>query len=192
MNSKADWFFNKNTPWKNEYAALRAILHGYGLTEELKWGCPCYTLDKKNVVLIHGFKDYCALLFFKGALLKDPKGVLVQQTANVQSARQIRFTTVKAIVDLKRIIQAYVREAVRIERAGLQVRRKPTSAFKVPEEFALRLKASPALAKAFHALTPGRQRAYLLYFGSAKQRTTREARIERKAGRIMAGRGLED
>lgn len=191
MNPKVNWFFDKDTPWKEAYEKLRLILLGCGLTEELKWGCPCYTVDKKNVVLIHGFKDYCALLFHKGALLKDEAGILVQQTENVQSARQIRFRNVREIVKLERTLKAYVGEAVEVEKAGLRVKLKKPSEFKMPEEFAARLKASPALKKAFYALTPGRQRGYLLYFSSAKQSKTREARIEKNVERIMARQGLD-
>jgi uncharacterized protein YdeI (YjbR/CyaY-like superfamily) len=192
MNPKADWFFDKDTPWKEAYEKLRLILLDCGLTEELKWGCPCYTTNKKNVALIHGFKEYCALLFPKGTLLKDEEGILVQQTENVQSARQVRFRNVHEIIKLERALKAYVREAVEVERAGLKVTRKKTSEFKMPEEFAAKLKASPALKKAFQALTPGRQRGYLLYFASAKQSKTREARIEKNVERIVAGQGLLD
>jgi uncharacterized protein YdeI (YjbR/CyaY-like superfamily) len=191
MNPKVNWFFDKDTPWKEAYEKLRVILLDSGLTEELKWGCPCYTTNQKNVVLIHGFKEYCALLFPKGALLKDEEHVLVQQTANVQSARQVRFRSVHEIVMLERVLKAYIREAVEVEKAGRTVTLKKTSEFKMPEEFAAKLKASPALKKAFQALTPGRQRGYLLYFSSAKQSKTREARIENSVKRIMAGQGLE-
>jgi uncharacterized protein YdeI (YjbR/CyaY-like superfamily) len=190
MNPKVDWFFEKDTSWKEAYEKLRLILLDCGLTEELKWGCPCYTTNKRNVVLIHGFKEYCALLFPKGALLKE-EGILVQQTENVQSARQVRFRNVHEIIKLQRALKAYVREAVEVERAGLKVALKKTSEFKMPEEFAAKLKASPALKRAFHALTPGRQRGYLLYFSSAKQSKTREARIEKNVERIMAGQGLD-
>jgi uncharacterized protein YdeI (YjbR/CyaY-like superfamily) len=191
MNTKVDWFFDKNTPWKDEYQKLRTILLDSELTEEVKWGCPCYTINKKNVVLIHGFKEYCALLFHKGALLKDKQGILVQQTENVQAARQIRFRNVQEIVRLERVLKAYIREAVEAEKAGLKVALKKTSEFPMAEEFALKLKESPALKKAFHALTPGRQRGYLLYFSSAKQSKTREARIEKNVKRILAGEGLD-
>jgi len=192
MNPKVNWFFDSDTPWKKAYQRLRTILLNCGLTEDLKWGCPCYAVNEKNVVLIHGFKEYCALLFHKGALLRDAEGILVQQTENVQSARQIRFRSVDEVNRLERILSEYVREAAQVEMAGLKVPLKKTSEFKMPEEFALKLKASPALKKAFHALTPGRQRGYLLHFSSAKQSATREARIERNVERIMAGRGLED
>jgi uncharacterized protein YdeI (YjbR/CyaY-like superfamily) len=192
MNPKVNWFFDKDTPWKESYEKLRMIVLDCGLTEELKWGCPCYTIDQKNVVLIHGFKDYCALLFHKGALLKDKAGILIQQTENVQSARQIRFRGVHEIVKLERVLKTYIREAVEVEKAGLKVELKKTSKFEMPEEFALKLKASPALKKAFQALTPGRQRGYLLHFSSAKQSQTRETRIAKNLDRIMAGKGLED
>jgi uncharacterized protein YdeI (YjbR/CyaY-like superfamily) len=192
MNPKVNWFFDKDTPWKESYEKLRIIVLKCGLTEELKWGCPCYTINNKNVVLIHGFKAYCALLFPKGALLKDEEGILVQQTENVQSARQIRFKGLHEVVKLERSVRAYIHEAVEVEKAGLKVALKKTSGFKMPEELALKLKALPALKKAFQALTPGRQRGYLLHFSSAKQSTTRAARIEKNVDRIMAGKGLED
>ena len=192
MNPKVNWFFDKDTPWKESYEKLRMIVLDCGLTEELKWGCPCYTINKKNVVLIHGFKDYCALLFHKGALLKDKEDILVQQTENVQSARQIRFKGLHEIVQLERLLKTYIHEAVEVEKAGLKVALKKTSGFEMPEEFALKLKSLPALKKAFNALTPGRQRGYLLHFSGAKQSKTRVARIEKNVDRIMAGKGLED
>jgi uncharacterized protein YdeI (YjbR/CyaY-like superfamily) len=192
MNPKVNWFFDKDTPWKESYEKLRIIVLDCGLTEELKWGCPCYTINKKNVVLIHGFKDYCALLFHKGALLEDPEGILIQQTENVQSARQIRFKDLHQIVQLEPVLKTYIHKAIEVEQAGLKVALKKTSKFEMPEEFALTLKASPALKKAFHALTPGRQRGYLLHFSSAKQSKTRVARIQQNVDRIMAGKGLED
>jgi len=192
MNPKVDWFFNKDTEWKEEYDKLRAICLDCGLDEELKWGCPCYQFEKKNVVLIHGFKEYCALLFFKGALLNDPNGILIQQTKNVQSARQIRFTSVKEIVKLKATLKAYIYEAIEVERAGLKVKLKKTADFEMPEEFEKKLKKMPSLKKAFEALTPGRQRAYIFYFSQAKQSKTREARVEKYTKQILEGRGLED
>jgi uncharacterized protein YdeI (YjbR/CyaY-like superfamily) len=192
MNPKVNWFFDKDTPWKESYEKLRNIVLDCGLTEELKWGCPCYSVNQKNVVLIHGFKDYCALLFHKGALLKDKEGILIQQTENVQSARQIRFKGLHEVVKLERLIKTYVHEAVEVEKAGLKVALKKTSGFEMPEEFGLKLKASPALKKAFNALTPGLQRGYLLHFSSAKLSQTRVARIEKNVDRIMAGKGLED
>jgi len=192
MNPKCDWFFEKDTKWQKEYVHLRKIALDCGLEEELKWGCPCYTFEKKNVVLIHGFKEYCAYLFFKGALLNDPEGILIQQTENVQSARQIRFTNVKEITKLSRVLKSYIYEAIEVERAGLQVRLKKTSEYKVPEEFQKRLNKSAALKKAFEALTPGRQRAYIFYFSQAKQAKTREQRVEKYVKQILSGKGLED
>lgn len=192
MNPKVDWFFDKPTPWQEAYGKLRTIILDCGLTEELKWGVPCYTYRMKNVVLIHGFKDYCALLFHKGALLKDDQGLLVQQTENVQSARQMRFTSVREIKELAPLVRAYVHEAVAVEKAGLKVALKGTAEFPMPEEFQRKLKAMPALKKAFNALTPGRQRGYLLHFASAKQASTREARIEKHLERILEGKGLDD
>ncbi|MBL0128417.1 MAG: YdeI/OmpD-associated family protein [Flavobacteriales bacterium] len=192
MNPKVDWYFAKPAKWQQEQEKLRVILLDCGLQEELKWGHPCYTLQKKNVVLIHAFKDYCALLFHKGALLKDDHGILVQQTKNVQAARQIRFTDLKEIVKLERIVKAYIHEAIEVEKAGLKVKLKPTAAFVMPEEFRIKLDSMPALKKAFQALTPGRQRGFLLHFSSAKQARTREARVEKCMERIRAGKGLDD
>jgi uncharacterized protein YdeI (YjbR/CyaY-like superfamily) len=192
MNPKVDFFFVKASKWQEAYEALRTIVLDCGLTEELKWGCPCYTLKKKNIVLIHGFKEYCALLFMKGTLLKDPKGILIQQTENVQAARQIRFTSVQQIVKMKTTLKAYVREAIKVEESGLEVKLKKTKEFTMPAEFKSKLARSPALKRAFAALTPGRQRGYLLYFSSAKQSTTRESRIEKYAPQILDGKGLED
>lgn len=192
MNPKVDWFFEKSSPWQAEYRLLRTIALGSGLTEELKWGHPCYTLKGKNVFLMHGFKEYCALLFHKGALLKDPKGILIQQTANVQSARQVRFTGMAEIKKLAPVIKAYIDEAIDLERSGRKVELKPTTAFDMPEEFVVRLKREPALKRAFDSLTPGRQRGYLLHFASAKQSKTREARIEKNVERILKGKGLDD
>ena len=163
MNPKVDWFFSKDTQWQKEYEKLRKIILDCGLIEELKWGCPCYTFENTNIVLIHGFKEYCALLFFKGALLNDPRGILIQQTKNVQSARQIRFTNIREIVKLEKNLTAYVYEAIEVERAGLKVKLKKTSEFKVPEEFQKKLDKNKKLKTAFEALTPGRQRAYLFY-----------------------------
>lgn len=192
MNPKVNWFFAKEGPWQDCYARLRDLALESGLTEELKWGHPCYTLKGKNVFLMHGFKDYCALLFHKGALLKDDHKLLVQQTANVQSARQIRFGSEKQIVKLAPVLRAYIQQAIAVEKAGKQVVLKRTEEFDMPAEFAKALKEMPALKKAFHALTPGRQRGYLLFFGSAKQAATREARIEKHLDRILAGKGLDD
>jgi uncharacterized protein YdeI (YjbR/CyaY-like superfamily) len=191
-NPKVDAILSKEKNWKEEFEKLRAIFLASGLTEELKWGTPCYTFDKRNVVLMHGFKDYCALLFFKGALLKDPNRILIKQTENVQSARHIRFTSVREIVKMKSILKAYVNEAIEVEKAGLKVNFKKTSEFTVAEEFQNKLDQSPALKKAFRALTPGRQRAYLLYFSAAKQSKTRESRVGKCMPRILAGKGLDD
>jgi uncharacterized protein YdeI (YjbR/CyaY-like superfamily) len=192
MNPKVDFFFAKSKEWQKETEKLRTIVLDCGLTEELKWGVPCYQLDKTNIVLIHTFKEYCALLFFKGALLKDEHGILIQQTKNVQAARQIRFTQLSEITKQKTIIKAYIYEAIEVEKAGLKVKLKPTAAFEMPDEFKKKLTANAALKKAFQALTPGRQRAYLLYFAAAKQSATREARIEKYTRPILAGKGLND
>ena len=192
MNPKVDWFFSKETKWQKEYEKLRKIILDCGLIEELKWGCPCYTFENANLVLIHGFKEYCALLFFKGALLNDPNGILIQQTKNVQSARQIRFTNVREIVKMEKILKAYIYEAIEVERAGLKVKLKKISEFKIPEEFQKRLDKNTALKKAFDALTPGRQRAYIFYFSQAKQSKTREARVEKYIKQILNGKGFDD
>ncbi len=192
MNPKVDTYIEKAKSWRAEFAALRRIALGCGLTEELKWGHPCYTLEGSNVVLIHGFKDYCAYLFFKGALMKDPKRLLVQQTANVQAARQIRFTGLDQIEAREASLRAYIREAITIETSGAKVAMKATAAFEVPEEFQAMLDQSAAVKKAFAALTAGRQRAYLLHFGSAKQSATRAARVQKCVPRILSGKGLDD
>jgi uncharacterized protein YdeI (YjbR/CyaY-like superfamily) len=192
MNPKVDEFLRKAKKWPEEFKRLRMVCLDCGLTEELKWGKPCYSYQKNNIVLIHGFKEYCALLFFKGALLKDPNGILVQQTANVQAARQIRFTNVRDIVDMEPILKAYIKEAIEVEKAGLEVSYRKTSEFEIPEEFQTRLDQSPALKTAFEALTPGRQRGYFLYFSGAKQPKTREARVEKCVPQILNGKGLND
>ncbi len=192
MNPKVDWYFDKNEQWEDEIRKLREIILSCDLVEVLKWGCPCYTFDNKNIVLIHVFKEYCALLFFKGALMKDPKKILVQQTENVQAARQVRFTNLKEIIKLEKTIKAYVYEAVKVEESGKKVELKKTSEFNMPEEFEKELKKNAKLKKAFYELTPGRQRGYLLYFSSAKQAKTREQRIEKYSPQILAGKGLED
>lgn len=191
-NPKADFYFSKSEKWQKEMKKLRTIALGCGLTEELKWGCPSYTLGKTNIVLIHEFKEYCAYLFFKGALLKDPKDILIQQTKNVQAARQIRFTKVQEITKLEATLKAYIQEAMEVEKSGLKVEMKKTTEFEVPEEFQHQLDTNSALKKAFAALTPGRQRAYLLYFSAAKQSKTREARIEKCIPMIFDGLGLND
>ena len=192
MNPKVDWFFSKGKQWHEEFEKLRVICLDCGLTEELKWGCPCYTFEKRNIVLMHGFKEYCALLFFKGALLKDPEDILIQQTKNVQAARQIRFTDVRQIVKMKPILKAYIYEAIEVERDGLKVPLKKTKEFGFPEEFQTKLSENPALRKAFNALTPGRQRGYLLFFSAPKQSKTREARVEKYVPQILVGKGLND
>jgi uncharacterized protein YdeI (YjbR/CyaY-like superfamily) len=198
MNPKVDFYFDKAKTWKKEIEQLRTIALDCELTETLKWGCPCYTFpiegnkQESNIVLIHVFKEYCGLLFFKGALVKDPKGILIQQTENVQAARQMRFTNLRQIVKLKPAIKACIKDAIAIEKAGLKVELKKTSEFAMPEEFKQLLSEDAALKKAFKALTPGRQRAYLLYFSSAKQSKTREARIEKYIPQILEGKGLND
>ena len=192
MNPKVDWFFDKETKWQKEFEKLRTIILNCGLDEELKWGQACYTFEKRNIVLIHGFKEYCALLFFKGALLQDTNGILIQQTENVQSARQIRFTSVREIVKMEKILKAYIYEAIEVEKAGLKVKLKKTTDYKIPGEFQRKLDKSAALKKAFNALTPGRQRAYIFYFSQPKQSKTRESRIEKYVKQILNGRGLND
>jgi uncharacterized protein YdeI (YjbR/CyaY-like superfamily) len=192
MNPKVDSFISKANQWQDEFKKLRMIVLDCGLTEELKWGVPCYTLEKSNVVLMHGFKEYCALLFVKGALLKDPKGILITQTENVQAARQVRFTSVQEIDELEPILKAYIHEAIEVDKADLKVDYKKTTEFKVPEEFKNKLDEIPALKTAFYALTPGRQRAYLLYFSAPKQSETRESRVEKCIPQILNGKGLND
>jgi len=192
MNSDVDWFFDKDTKWKKEYEQLRMIVLNCGLNEELKWGCPCYTYESSNVVLIHVFKEYCAVLFFKGALLADPDGILVQQTENVQAARQVRFTNIKEVKERERILKTYIYEAIEVERAGLQVKLKKTKDFKIPEEFQTKLDKMPSLKKAFDALTPGRQRGYIFHFSQPKLSKTREARVEKYLKQILSGKGLDD
>jgi uncharacterized protein YdeI (YjbR/CyaY-like superfamily) len=191
-NPKVDFYFTKATQWQGEVKKLRMIALDCELTEELKWGCPCYTFQKSNIVLIHVFKEYCALLFFKGVLLKDADGILIQQTKNVQAARQIRFTNVREIVQMEPILKAYIHEAVEVEKAGLKVKLKKTAEFSIPEEFQKKLDELPALKTAFDALTPGRQRAYILHFSAAKQSKTRVARIEKCMQQILNGKGLND
>ena len=192
MSPKVDWFFNKAKKWRKELEQLRTIVLDCGLAEELKWGCPCYTFEKRNIVLIHSFKEYCAVLFFKGALLKDPNGILVQQTENVQGTRQLRFDNLRDIVETGPTLKAYINEAIEVEKAGLKVKYKKTAEYKIPEEFQVRLDDIPELKTAFYALTPGRQRGYLLYFSSAKQSKTREVRIEKYMPQILKGKGLDD
>jgi uncharacterized protein YdeI (YjbR/CyaY-like superfamily) len=192
MNPKVDFYFEKTQKWHKEIEQLRKIVLDCGLTEELKWGCPCYTFGKSNVVLIHVFKEYCALLFFKGVLLNDADGILIQQTENVQSARQIRFTDYKEIVRMETVLKTYIYGAIATEKAGLKVELKKTSEYAVPEEFQSKLDENADLRKAFKALTPGRQRAYLFHFSQPKQSKTRESRIEKSIPQILAGKGLDD
>jgi len=192
MNTKVDFYFSKAKKWQKELEKLRRIILDCGLTEELKWGVPCYTFQKSNIVLIHVFKEYCALLFFKGVLLNDANGILIQQTENVQAARQIRFTNVREIVKMETILKAYIYEAIEVEKAGLKVNFKKTTEFIIPEEFQNNLDKNPALKTAFDALTPGRQRGYLFYFSQPKQSKTRESRVEKCLQQILNGKGLND
>ena len=191
-NPKVDFFFNKAEQWKQEFEKLRRIILDCGLTEELKWGVPCYTFETKNIVLIHGFKEYCAILFVKGALLKDTEGILIQQTENVQAARQIRFTNARDIVEMETILKAYINESIQAEIAGLKVNYKKVTEFSMPEEFISKLEEVPGLQEAFETLTPGRQRAYILYFSAPKQSKTRAARVEKYMEQILNGKGLND
>ena len=192
MNPKVDFFFDKAKQWQEEFEKLRTIILDCGLTEQLKWGCPCYAFQNKNIVLIHGFKEYCALLFFKGALLGDPDRILVQQTENVQAARQIRFKSIRDIYDREPLLKAYIHEAIEVEKAGLKVNLKKTSQYTIPEEFQKKLDTTPALKKAFYALTPGRQRGYILHFSAPKQSKTRRSRVEKCMEQILNGKGLDD
>ncbi len=192
MNAAVDFYFTKAKNWQEEITKLRTIVLGCGLTEELKWGTPCYTFQHANIVLIHVFKEYCALLFFKGSLLHDTNGMLIQQTKNVQAARQMRFTNVREIVKLQAIVKAYIYEAVEIEKAGLKVPLKTTTEYTMPYEFQHKLDEEPALKTAFYALTPGRQRGYLLYFSAPTQSKTRHSRIEKYMPQILNGKGLND
>jgi len=192
MNPKVDAYLSKAKKWQEEFEKLRMIILDCQLTEELKWGVPCYTFEKRNIVLIHGFKEYCALLFVKGALLNDAKGILITQTENTQARRQIRFTNVREIVEMEPILKAYIYEAIEVEKAGLKVNFKKTTEFIVPEEFQNKLDEIPALKTAFDALTPGRQRAYILYFSAPKQSKTRESRVEKCMRQILNGKGLND
>ena len=192
MNPKVDEFLSKAKKWKEEYEKLRNIVLDCELTEEIKWMHPCYTFEKKNIVLIHGFKEYCALLFPKGALLQDAHGILIQQTKNTQAARQMRFTNVREIVEMETILKAYIYEAIEVEKAGLKVNFKKAAEFIISEEFQKKLDKTPALKTAFKALTPGRQRAYILYFSAPKQSKTRESRVEKCMQQILNGKGLND
>ncbi len=192
MNPKVDAFLRKARQWKKEYTKLRMIVLDSQLAEELKWGQPCYTFKGKNVVLIHGFKEYCALLFFKGALLQDTRGILIRQTENVQAARQIRFTNVRQIIKMEPVLKTYIKQAIEVEKAGLKVQLKKTAEYKIPAEFQIKLDKNPALKTAFEALTPGRQRAYIFYFSAPKQSKTRESRVEKCMQQILKGKGLND
>lgn len=192
MNPSVDFYFNNVKQWQEEIKKLRMIVLDCGITEELKWGCPCYTFQKSNIVLIHVFKEYCAFLFFKGALLHDANSILIQQTENVQAARQIRFVNVEEIVGMETILKAYIREAIEVEKAGLKVAFKKTSAFSISTEFQNKLDEMPAFKTAFEALTPGRQRAYTLYFVAPKQSKTRESRVAKCVQQILNGKGLND
>lgn len=192
MNPKVDWYFTKSKKWREEIKKLRKTCLDCGLNEELKWGCPCYTFQKSNIVLIHVFKEYCALLFFKGALMKDAEDILVQQTENVQAARQIRFTSLSEIVKMSTIVKSYIKEAIEIDKAGFKVNLKKTSEYKIPEEFENTLDEMPELKTAFKALTPGRQRGYLLFFSAPKQSKTRKSRVQKYIQHILDGKGLND
>jgi uncharacterized protein YdeI (YjbR/CyaY-like superfamily) len=192
QNPEVDSYLDNARQWQKEFVTLRAIILDFPLTEKLKWGVPCYTFQKQNIALIHGFKEYCAILFVKGALLKDPKGILIQQTENVQAARQIRFTNTQQIADMESVLKEYIHEAIEAEKAGLKVDFKKTTEFAVPDEFQQKLNENPTLKSAFHALTPGRQRAYLLYFAAPKQSKTRQSRVEKCVQQILDGKGLND
>jgi uncharacterized protein YdeI (YjbR/CyaY-like superfamily) len=192
MNPKVDTFLSEAQKWQEELEKLRIISLDCGLTEELKWGKPCYTFQKSNIVILQGFKEYCALLFVKGALLSDANGILITQTENTQAARQIRFTNVREIVEMEPVLRAYIYEAIEVEKAGLKVDYKKTSEFIIPEEFQSKLDEIPALKTAFDALTPGRQRAYILHFSQPKQSKTRESRVEKCMQQILNGKGLND
>ncbi|WP_125723785.1 YdeI/OmpD-associated family protein [Flavobacterium ustbae] len=191
-NSKVDFYFEKAEKWKSEIEQMRAIVLDCHLSEELKWGCPCYTFDGANIVLIHTFKEYCAFLFFKGALMKDPDKILIQQSDNVQAARQARFTNVQDILSKKEILKKYIFEAAEIEKSGQKVELKKVSEFEIADELQTKLDNNSDFKKAFYALTPGRQRAYLLHFSQPKQSKTREARVEKNISRILDGKGLND
>jgi uncharacterized protein YdeI (YjbR/CyaY-like superfamily) len=192
MNPKVDVYISESKKWQEEFKKLRMIILDCQLTEEFKWGVPCYTFQNSNIVLMHEFKEYCALLFVKGALLKDPNGILIQQTQNVQAARQVRFTNVRKIVEMETVLKAYILEAIEVEKAGLKVNYKKASEFIISKEFQKKLDEIPALKDAFEALTPGRQRAYLLYFSAPKLSKTREARVEKCMDLILDGMGLND
>ena len=192
MNPKVDFYFAKSAVWHDELLALRQLVLDCGLQEELKWGVPCYVFQQKNIALLHVFKTYCAILFFKGALLKDSNNILVQQTENVQAARQARFTNIQEIIQLAPFLKAYIYEAIEVEKAGLKVEMKKSTDLIYPDEFKAKIKANPIFKNAFEALTPGRQRAYILYFSAAKQAKTRDDRIEKCIPNILNGKGLSD
>lgn len=191
-NPEVNNFLKEANKWKEEYVKLREIVLDSGLTEDFKWMHPCYTLNNKNVVIIHGFKEYCALLFHKGALLQDPHGILIRQSENVQAARQIRFTDVQEIIEMEDMLKSYIQEAVQVEKAGLKVQPKKHEEYIIPEELENKFKDIPTLKTTFEALTPGRQRAYILYFSQAKKAETRESRVDKYIPRILAGKGLND
>ncbi|MGA9191426.1 MAG: YdeI/OmpD-associated family protein [Anaerolineales bacterium] len=192
MNPKVDAYLSKAEKWQDESREMRRILLDSQLTEELKWGKPCYTLEKRNVAIIQGFKEYCAMMFFKGALLEDKEGLLIRPGKHTQAGRQIRFTNVREIVGMEAILKTYIQEAIEVERSGRKVKLKETSDFEIPDEFQAKLDEMPALKDAFRALTPGRQRAYIFYFSSAKQSKTRQSRVEKCIPKILAGKGLND
>lgn len=192
MNPRVDAYLGNVKSWREEFETLRAIILDCQLTEELKWGVPCYTSQGANVVLMHGFKEYCALLFFKGALLKDAEGILLAQTENVQAGRQVRFTNVQEVVELEATLRSYIHEAIEVEKSGLKIPLKKTEDFAIPEEFQKKLDEMSSLRRAFEALTPGRQRAYLLHFSAPKQSKTRESRVEKCVPQILDGKGLND
>ena len=192
MNPAVDFHFGLEKKWHKELEKLRALVLTCGLTEELKWGQPCYTLGHQNILIIHGFKEYCALLFFKGALLKDTNDLLIQQTENVQAARQIRFTNVKEIIKLNAVLKTYIFQAIEVEKAGLKVKLKKTAEYPIPKEFKKALASNSDLKTAFYALTPGQQRGYILFFSAPKQSKTVEARIEKCIKTILRGKGLHD
>jgi uncharacterized protein YdeI (YjbR/CyaY-like superfamily) len=191
-NPKVDGYLRKSKQWQQEMQKLRSIILDCDLTEDVKWRHPCYTLENRNIVLIHGFKEYCALLFFKGALLKDHNHIFFRIGENTQAARQIRFTNLQQIIDMEPILKAYIKEAIEVEKSGVKIKLKKTSDYKLPAEFQTKLNENPALKITFKALTPGRQRAYILYFSSAKQSKTREGRVEKCMPRILKGKGLDD
>jgi uncharacterized protein YdeI (YjbR/CyaY-like superfamily) len=190
-NPKVDGFMRTAKKWQDEMKKMRRIALDCGLSEDMKWRCPCYTLDDSNIVLIHAFKEYCAFLFFKGALLKDSKNIL-SQPGSTQAGRQIRFASMAEILKLESVTKAYIHEAMDVEKAGLKVKLKKTTEFAIPEEFQTQLDKIPALKAAFQALTPGRQRGYIFYFSGAKQSKTRESRIEKCKPKILSGKGLDD